>query len=207
MGSLLTLISMSEFMGANPMQLVAWWTPMALGGCIVATVGGFVLHLIPGTIMIILACLAWIVSPLLFALAPVGANYWAWVFPAMVCATLALDTTFNVTNIFITTSMPSRRQGLAGALINSLLQLSIAVALGIADNVSSRTAHQGRKQSLKNAFWAELALAIVALIIFAGFVKLHAATGGMSADEKEGLGVVHEEDGAERERITDVVAR
>lgn len=183
---------MSEIMGASPMQLVAWWTPMALGGCIIATVGGFVLHLIPGTILIILACIAWVVSPLLFALAPVGANFWAWVFPAMVCATLALDTTFNVTNIFITTSMPSRRQGLAGALINSLLQLSIATALGIADNVSVQTANQGRKQSLKNAFWAEMALAVVALIIFAGFVKLDKAKGEMSADEKEALKLARE---------------
>lgn len=172
-------------MGATPMQLVAWWTPTALGGCIIATVGGFVLHLIPGTILMIMAGIAWVISPLLFALAPSGANYWAWVFPAMICCTLALDTTFNITNVFISTSMPTRRQGLAGALINSLLQLSIAVALGVADNVVAHTGNQGRKQTLKNAFWCELAFAALSLIIFACFVKLDAAKSDVSADEKE----------------------
>lgn len=169
------------------MQLVAWWTPTALGGCIIATVGGFVLHLIPGTICIIMAGIAWIISPLLFALAPSGANYWAWIFPAMICCTLALDTTFNITNIFITTSMPTRRQGLAGALINSLLQLSVAVALGVADNVVSGTSGQGRKQSFKNAFWCELGFAAAALVIFGGFVKLDKAKSDISADEREAM--------------------
>lgn len=92
---------MSEVMGGSPIQLVAWYLPMALGGCIVATCGGFILHLVPGSVMVISAGVAWIIAPLLFALAPEGANYWAWVFPSMICATVGIDITFNVTNIFV----------------------------------------------------------------------------------------------------------
>lgn len=177
---------MAEIMGGSPMQLVAWWSPAAAGGCIIATVGGFVLHLLPGTILIAIASVSWIVSALLFALVPVGGqNYWPWVFPAMVCCTIGLDIIFNVTNIFITTSLPTRQQGLAGALINSLLQLGIAVALGIADIVVTETAHQGQAKSYKNAFWLELALACAALVIFLGFVKVNKATGQATADEKD----------------------
>lgn len=64
------------------MQLVAWFTPMAAGGCIIAVVGGFVLHLVPGTIMVLFSGVAWIIAPLLFAIAPQGAVYWAYTFPA-----------------------------------------------------------------------------------------------------------------------------
>ncbi|KAF1356997.1 major facilitator superfamily domain-containing protein [Delphinella strobiligena] len=164
-------------MEATPMQLVAWWPTTALGGCIIDTVGGFVLHRISEKILMIMVGIAWVISPLLFALAPSGANHWAWVFPAMICCTLALDATFNVTKVFISTSMPMRRQGLAEAVINSLLQLSIAVALGVADNVVAHTSNQSRKQSLKNAFWCELALAALSLVIIAGFVKLEVRCG------------------------------
>lgn len=174
---LLTRCSMSEVMEATPMQLVAWWPTTALGGCIIDTVGGFVLHRISEKILMIMVGIAWVMSPLLFALAPSGANHWAWVFPAMICCTLALDATFNVTKVFISTSMPMRRQGLAEAVINSLLQLSIAVALGVADNVVAHTSNQSRKQSLKNAFWCELALAALSLVIIAGFVKLEVRCG------------------------------
>jgi MFS family permease len=176
---------MSEIMNGTPMQLVAWWSPAAIGGCIIATVGGFVLHLLPGTILIGIASVAWIVAPLLFALVPVGGqNFWPWVFPAMVCCTIGIDITFNVTNIFITTSLPSRQQGLAGALINVLLQLGIAVALGLADITVAQTAEQGVAKKYKNAFWLEVGLAGAALVVFLGFVKVDKAKSQATADEK-----------------------
>jgi MFS family permease len=178
---------MEQIMSATPIQVVAWYTPLALGGCIIATVGGFLLHLIPGSLLVLFASICWIIAPLLFALAPLGANYWAWIFPSMLCATLAIDTTFNIANIFITTSLPKRRQGLAGALINVLLQLGIAFHLGWADVVASQTANQGERQSYKNAFWYEVACAGVALVLLVGFVRIDKAKSDLTADEKEAL--------------------
>ena len=92
---------MTDIMGGTPMQLVAWFTPMALGGCIISTVGGLVLHIVPGTIMIILAGVSWIIAPLLFAIAPVGASYWKYMFFSMICATIGIDASFNVVSIFV----------------------------------------------------------------------------------------------------------
>lgn len=92
---------MTHIMGGTPMQIVAWFTPMAVGGCILSAVGGLVLHLVPGTILVLFSGIAWIVAPLLFALMPVGGNYFAWLFPAMICATVGIDITFNVTNVFV----------------------------------------------------------------------------------------------------------
>ena len=135
-----------------PMLVVAWYVPLAIGGCTLASLGGLILHRIPGTVMMAITGVAIIVSSLLFALIPLQANYWAWVFPAMICATIAIDLIFNVANIFFSTALPARQQGLAGALSNVLLQLSIALLLGFADIVVSRTAGQGERQSYKNAY-------------------------------------------------------
>lgn len=66
---------MTSVMGGTPLQLVAWYAPMALGGCIISTVGGFIMHLLPGTALVVTAGVAWIVAPLLFAIAPAGVNY------------------------------------------------------------------------------------------------------------------------------------
>lgn len=175
---------MTDIMGGTPMQLVAWFTPMALGGCIISTVGGLVLHIIPGTIIIILAGVSWIVAPLLFAIAPDGASYWKYMFFSMICATIGIDASFNVVSIFLTTSMPARRQGLAGALVNSILQLGIAFFLGLADVTAIATRDQGLKNSYKAVFWFEVAVATVALIISAGFVEIKKAQSDLTADEK-----------------------
>jgi hypothetical protein len=169
------------------MQVVAWYVPMAVGGCILAGIGALILHRIPGTFLAIVSCSAIIVGSLLFAILPENAGYWRWVFPAMICATLAIDLIFSVANIFLSSTLPARQQGLAGALANALLQLSIALLLGFSDIVATMTSYQGERQSYQNVFWFELACGAAALVVFVGFVRIDSAKSDMTADEKEAL--------------------
>jgi len=178
---------MQDIMGATPLQVSAWFSPMCVGGILVSILGGYVLHLIPGTMLVIVAGLGWTVPSVLFAVAPIGANYWAYVFPSMICATIGIDITFNVVNIFITTNLSSKRQGLAGALINSLLYLGIAFLLAFADFIQTETAGLGLKRSYQNVFWYQLACAATALVILAGFVRLRKAESDLTVDEREAL--------------------
>lgn len=92
---------MTNVMGASPMQLVAWYTPVALGGLIISMVGGLVLHKISGTLLIIIAHVCVVLYPLVFALMPLGADYWHYTFWAMIACTVAIDITFTTTNIFV----------------------------------------------------------------------------------------------------------
>lgn len=89
---------MELFMNASPLLVAGWsvqyhkpsiislltfdrYTPMIVGGLILSTAGGFVLHLIPGKALLVFSGTGWIGALLLFALAPPGANYWAFTFP------------------------------------------------------------------------------------------------------------------------------
>merc|ERR1711964_85327 len=101
-----------SIMGASPLQVVAWFTPMAVGGIIITAVEGFTLHLIPGRILLCISGLGAIGSQLLLALIPLGGSYWAWIFPACICGTIAIDISYTVMTVFITTTLPSARQGL-----------------------------------------------------------------------------------------------
>lgn len=176
---------METVMSATPLQVVAWYVPMALGGCLISTFGGFVLHLLPGTLLIIIAGTSWIIAPLLFAIAPEGASYWRYIFSSMVCATVGIDITFNITNIFITTSLPRSQQGLAGAVIMLLLNLGIAVFLGFADVVNTYTVgNLGVRRSYHAVFWFEVACAAVALGILVGFVKIEKAESDYTVEER-----------------------
>lgn len=100
---------------------------------------------------------------------------------------MGIDVTYNVTNIFITTSMPKARQGLAGALINSILFLGISFFLGLADLAVSETADRGQRESYKVAFWFATASAGFGLIVMFLGVKIGKAESGLTADEKEEL--------------------
>lgn len=180
-------------MHIRPILTAAWFTPLAVGGVVLAIAGGLVLHIIPNKVLMIISSLGFVLSVLLFALIPdpatsgrsTGFIYWAYVFPAMICGTIGVDITFNVTNIFITTAMPRRHQAAAGGLINSLLYLGIAFWLGIADLAVSATV-QSRgddRQRYQIGFWTGLGLAIASLALVLT-VKMGSAEASLTADEK-----------------------
>ena len=160
---------------------------MAIGGLVLALIGGFFLHLLPGTILLGLSGIGYLVSVLLFAIIPENPNYWAYIFPAMLCATLGVDVTYSVTNIFITTNMPRNRQGLAGALINSTVFLGIALFLGFADIAVTAPSRLGLKQSYKVAFWFAVGCSTLSLLLFLVFIRIGKAKSDLTADEKAEL--------------------
>ena len=178
-----------DILHASPLLTSAWFAPMCVGGLILCTVGGLILHLLPGSALLFLSGICYIMSLLLFAIIPEHPSYWAYVFPAMICATAGIDVTYNVTNIFITTSLPKRRQGLAGALINSILFLGISFFLGLADLGVTITEDRGKskRESYKVAFWFGVAAAAVGCLIMLFGVRIGKAESGLTVEEMEEL--------------------
>jgi predicted MFS family arabinose efflux permease len=176
---------MEQSMGASTIQTVAWYAPMAVGGCIISIFGGYVLHLLSGTILLIIAGSAWVIAPLLFAIAPSGANYWAYIFPSMLCATIGIDITFNVCNIYITTSTPYNQQGFAGAVVAFLLHFGGTICLAIAGVVKRKTQSSlGERKSCQAVFWLEVGCATMATIILVAFVRIGEAKSDFTVEEK-----------------------
>lgn len=183
----LTAISIEEVLHKGALLTAAWFAPMCVGGLLLATIGGLVLHLLPGTVLLIISGSAYILSTLLFAILPDHPNYWAYIFPAMICSTLGVDITYNIANIFFTTSLPRPRQGLAGAFANSILFLGISFFLGFADLAVTQTADRGRKESYKVAFWMATGCAGAGLIIMFFGVKIGKASSDMTIEERAEL--------------------
>ncbi|KAJ6134628.1 Major facilitator superfamily domain general substrate transporter [Penicillium sp. IBT 18751x] len=175
--------SMFDFMGGSPLQIVAWTAPMGVGGLILSATGGFILHKVSGTLLMLISCLGYVGSGLLFAIIPIGGNYWAYIFPAMICGTVAIDISFNLANIFITTSLPKARQGLAGALIYCTMHLGIAVMLGFADIVQTQMKYLGIRKSYKVVFWFQTGLAVVGLLIILLLVRIRHAKSKLTVEE------------------------
>ncbi|SCO92129.1 related to multidrug resistance protein [Fusarium oxysporum] len=184
----------------TPIQTALWFTPLAGGGILLAILGGFILHLVPGRVLLMFAGVTFIPSAMLLALMPEQSVdgepsksflYWAYIFPGMVCATLGVDTIFNVTNVFITTAMPSRFQAATSGLITSLLYLSITLWLGVAElAISTTIKYQGGSENVKPleqyriAFWLGTGLAVTSTVLFST-VKLGNTSSTLTANEKE----------------------
>jgi MFS family permease len=166
-----------------------------------AICGGLLLHILPNRLLMVISQAGFLTSVLLFALIPdrnesgdpsLSHLYWAFVFPAMICSTIGVDITFNVTNVFITTAMPQRLQSAASGVINSLLYLGLAFWLGIGElAVSTAVEYQGaanvsQSKQFRIGFWLGVGLAAVSLILTTT-VRMGTASADMTADEKADL--------------------
>lgn len=168
------------------------FVPMAAGGIILATVGGFTLHLLPGRLLLILSAAGSTTSLLLFALIPENGSYWKYILPAMIGGTIGIDIVYNVSNVFITTNIPKKHQGAAGALINSLLFLPISLFLGLADVVAASYEWKGQMGSYKAAFWFGTGCAAISLVLFC-FIDPGKAESALRVEEKEAAEPEHSE--------------
>ena len=178
-----------NIMSVSPLQVVAWYVPLGVVGLTASILEGLILHAVPGKIILIISGVSGLASQLLLALMPLhDAYYWAWIFPATITGSLALDLVTILATVFVTTSFPPAQQGLAGGVINSALQLGVALVLGLTDIIQSRTvADVGLAKSYQNTFWFGVAAGAVSLVVLAVWGEVPKATSSMTAKEIEEL--------------------
>ncbi len=173
-----------------------WFLPLAVGGLILAVLGGLLLHLCPNRLLLIMSQIGLIISVLLFAIIPNRSDtgkpsqsfiYWAYIFPSLILGVIGLNFTYNPTNVFITSAMPRRLQSSVSGLINSLFYLGIAFWLGIAQMASVTAKQYQPDMSISDqyrvGFWVAVALSSIGLILMST-INLGKATAALTADEQ-----------------------
>jgi hypothetical protein len=170
----------------SPLQIAVWYVPLGVAGIILSVIEGFILHLVPGRILMIIGTLGALASQLLLANVPLeGWNYWAWIFSATICSTIGIDLPTILMSVFITTKLPRTQQGLAGGLLNSVLQLGVALTLGITDLIQVTTMERhGLASSYKYTFWFGVAASAVSVALVSLWGDVPKARSDLTADER-----------------------
>ena len=118
--------------------LAVWYTPTAIGGVVLCVIGGSLMHIVPIMVLLLLSAVAWIAAPLLLALAPLPLDYWSYVVPSMLCATIGIDLTFTISIVYLSSVQPLRYQGLSGAVCSILVNLAMSFSLSISEIVMNK---------------------------------------------------------------------
>ncbi|ANB12575.1 hypothetical protein AWJ20_832 [Sugiyamaella lignohabitans] len=121
----------------SPILATAYLTPYSIFGISVNIFAAFTLHRIPGRYLLIAGNLGYLGTSLIWALIPLGSNYWALPFPSMFLGVIGSDLAYNVGNIHILRSVSSKLQSSAAGMFNTNLQLSITVGLAASSAVVS----------------------------------------------------------------------
>lgn len=121
--------------GQTVLLTAAQIVPTAISGAIAAIVTGHLIAMMqPGFIMLI-SMLAFLVGTVLLATMPVNQTYWAQTFVSAIITCWGMDMSFPSGVIVLSNHMPPEQQGLAASLVNTVINYSISIGLGMAGTV------------------------------------------------------------------------
>lgn len=136
-----TWLLMTNLRHQNPLLSSAQFVPVALSGLCAAMSTGYILaRTSPSTVMIA-AMIAFVVGSVLVATVPVSQIYWAQTFVSFVVMPWGMDMSFPAATIILSNAMPASHQGLAASLVNTAINYSISIGLGVAGTIESQISH------------------------------------------------------------------
>lgn len=118
-----------------PLLAAAHSVPAAVMGFVAALTGAYFLPRVPLSSIMLTAMIAFFVSITIMAFRPVGQIYWAQKFVSFVIGPFGMDLSFPAACILLSNALPSDQQGIAGSLVLTFVNYSIAIGLGIAGTV------------------------------------------------------------------------
>ncbi|KAH6662160.1 major facilitator superfamily-domain-containing protein [Halenospora varia] len=126
---------LEELRGVSPLLATAQFSPVAVSGLFAAVTTGYIIHRVPGSFTIGIAMLAFTVGSILLATAPVDQTYWAQTFVSLIIMPWGMDMSFPAANLLLSNKMAREHQGVSASLVNTIINYSISLALGIAGTV------------------------------------------------------------------------
>ena len=129
--------------GETPLLVSAEFTPALVCGLLAAGVTGFMLTHTPVAFTMLLAMIAFFVGQVITATQPVHQVYWAQMFVAILIMPFGMDMSFPAGTVILSNHMPREHQGLAASLVNTMVNYSISIALGIAGTVEVQVNNKG----------------------------------------------------------------
>ena len=127
-----------------PLSVVAQFGPVSLCGLIASGMTGFMLTHTPVSFTMLVSMCAFCIGSVIAGTQPVRQTYWAQTFVSMLIMPFGMDMSFPAASIILSNHMPAEHQGLAMSLVNTVLNYSISIALGIAGTVEVNVAKPGR---------------------------------------------------------------
>ncbi|KAK3052027.1 hypothetical protein LTR09_006981 [Extremus antarcticus] len=107
----------------------------AISGLTAALATGFLLSHIKVSYVLLLATLAFLIGQTLIATAPIEQTYWAQTFVPTVVMPWGMDMSFPSGTIILSNNTPKNDQGIAASLVNTAVNYSISLGLGIAGTI------------------------------------------------------------------------
>lgn len=145
---------------ASPLESAAQFVPCAIMGFIAAIVTGFLLSRIRMSYIMAIAMTSFCVGIILPATMPVNQSFWIQTFLSTIITVWGMDMSFPAATIILSDLVPKGQQGVAASLVNTVVNYSISIGLGIAGTVEVHVNDGGEDllQGFRGAWYVGIGL-------------------------------------------------
>lgn len=151
--------------GATPLEVSAQYAPAVVAGLVAAGLTGFMLTHTPVSFVMMISMVAFLAGIVIAAFQPPQQIYWAQTFVSIVIMPFGMDMSFPAATVILSNHMPHEHQGLAASLVNTVVNYSISIALGIAGTVEVYAPFESEFEQGRNAFYSAIGLSGVGVIL------------------------------------------
>lgn len=170
-----TTLYFQDVQGISPIQTSIRFLPEPISGALMNMAMGLITHRVRADLAIAIGTVMTGISALLLAIINPDWSYWACAFPAIFLNPVGADILFTISNLLITSVFPTKTQGLAGGVFNTIAQIGKSVGLAtsavIAGSVTANSKFQNKEspeallEGYKASFWYCLALSVTTLAV------------------------------------------
>ncbi|KAI9935121.1 hypothetical protein ASPWEDRAFT_162187 [Aspergillus wentii DTO 134E9] len=157
-----------EVQGISPLGAAVRFLPAPIAGALTNVVVGLIVHRVRADWIVIMTTIPCTIASILMAVAKPEWSYWACAFIANFLNPIGADGVFTVSNLLITSMFPTKTQGVAGGVFNTISQtgksVGVALTVLVANEVTRNSKYADKKdpQALlvgyHAAFWFCVAL-------------------------------------------------
>jgi MFS family permease len=159
---------------ASPLLTTAMLTPLVIFGVVATITVSQLYGRIPAHYLLMASMIFFCVGNILIATAPADQTYWGQVFVATILTPFGMDISFPAASLVVSNRMPTHQQGVAASMLNTAINWSISLGLGIAGTVESEMIKRKKTtlEGYRHALYAGVGLSALGVFIALVFCRV-----------------------------------
>lgn len=157
----------------TPLNMSARLSPIPLGGIAAALTTVFLLgNGVHSSIIMFVAMCGFFIGSTLMGTRPINQVYWGQFFVSLIVIPFGMDMSFPAGTVILSNMLPQHKQGVAGSVINTVVNYSISIGLGIAGTIEHYQLKRGfsELETIRHSFYMGMGLAGLGLVISGSFI-------------------------------------
>ncbi|CAF3315404.1 unnamed protein product [Rotaria socialis] len=153
--------------GVSPLLTTAMLSPIILSGRAATILVSLLYGRVPAHYLLLASMCFFCIGNTLIATLPIDQTYWAQVFVSTLLTPFGMDISFPAASLIVSNTVPIKQQGVAASMVNTVINWSISLGLGIAGTVESEMIKKGMStlEGYRCALYAGIGLTGMGIIV------------------------------------------